>query len=338
MKLLFQEFLLLPLLFAEVQIQGMYLYRDIYPYEILPQMRRASWREVRARKEALRTKTQEFAKEIKAGKIPKGLQEISLDDLKAILTEQVELWEKENYHPSLLEMALTVENVPAVTALAQAGQRVGINCLDILDIDGYPFLHKLIMGHYEKRYELMRAMLQGGATPNIICYDQWEKTPLHVATLRNETDAMLVLLEFKADIDKEDAWGATPLYYSAGDDTRSAALQLLIDYKATVDSNDKFGMTPLHGAAFHECELAIQTLIDHNADVRCLTKNKRTPLHLAAGNLKLNAVKILLRCVDKTLQDANGETALDLAREAEPDPRFTLSNDKENVINLLTGD
>ncbi|HEY1489446.1 MAG TPA: ankyrin repeat domain-containing protein, partial [Verrucomicrobiae bacterium] len=80
--------------------------------------------------------------------------------------------------------------------------------------------------------------------------DEWQKReklerfPLYWAVTHGDTDAVRLLVEFKAPLAAADPDGRTPLHYAVAA-TNAAMVQLLLDAKAPVDAPAKDGATPL---------------------------------------------------------------------------------------------
>ena len=61
--------------------------------------------------------------------------------------------------------------------------------------------------------EVLRRLLQDGKmSPD--CHNHYLRTPLHLAALTDNLPAVKLLIEFKANLDKEDQWGKTALFHA----------------------------------------------------------------------------------------------------------------------------
>ena len=110
---------------------------------------------------------------------------------------------------------------------------------------------------------------------------------------------------------------ATPLHKAAQSGS-AAAVRTLLKQGADVSATAMGGATALHHAAgLGHCDVA-QALLDGGADVdaRAQMANDVTPLHAAAAAGHAKAVALLLRRgASIEHRDANGHTALELAKE-----------------------
>ncbi|WP_257294499.1 ankyrin repeat domain-containing protein, partial [Endozoicomonas sp. YOMI1] len=122
-----------------------------------------------------------------------------------------------------------------------------------------------------------------------------EKTPLHVAAARGQSDIVEGLLEQGANATAITKGGITALHCAAskGD---VATIKCLVKHGAKVNTltTAKHGDTPLHLAMLNSHEAATIALIDSGADIDRLAPYKRRPLHFAAAKGNLNVIEILL--------------------------------------------
>ncbi len=107
-------------------------------------------------------------------------------------------------------------------------------------------------------------------------------TPLFYAIQYNHTDAVRLLIERGADVNKASTWG-TPIHGAA---KRGAAeiVALLLEKGADPTVTAAEGITPLHSAAGSGSVKAVQYLLDHGADVNALTTLEKPPIHYAMRN------------------------------------------------------
>ena len=135
-------------------------------------------------------------------------------------------------------------------------------------------------------------------------------TALHHAAMSGTPEIVRILIEEKAEKNRLDQWGRTPLWYAASM-KRLDVVRYLIEANVDINKarvNDSgnewvgsredgktFGETPLHRAA----EDIVQALVKGNADLNnhgmdfwlCFGE---TPLHRAAANGRLDVVKFLV--------------------------------------------
>ena len=122
-----------------------------------------------------------------------------------------------------------------------------------------------------------------------------EKTPLHVAAARGQSDFVESLLEKGANATAITKGGITALHCAAskGD---VATIKCLVKHGADINALTtlKHGDSPLHLAMLNSHPAAIIALIDSGADINGLVPDIRRPLHFAAAKGFLNVIKILL--------------------------------------------
>lgn len=227
------------------------------------------------------------------------------------------LWEKAR-HP---EAGQTV--VRAIIEAAQSGNVAELARL----LDAHP--------------DLIYAM--GGGTK--------KATALHLAVLRNQHEAIRLLIERGADLDRRDfPDNAAPLHFAAmhGD---LETIGLLVEAGADIDGNGDDYEVGVPGwatcfrevredvAAYllsHDAKLNLWTAIalDHVDDMRAMlvrepallrarmsrNQHRRTPLHHAAAKNRLRSVRLLLELgADPNATDATGATALTTASQESAD-------------------
>lgn len=156
--------------------------------------------------------------------------------------------------------------------------------------------------------EMTRLLLERGADVDATAANGM--TPLHLACATQELESAKVLLARHAALDAQDAWGNTPLLRAIGHRKEQDAW-VFTPFGAVA------GGSGAPAAAGHQ--LAVM-LADAGAGLEVATNKGTTPLHLAAFLGHGDTVKLLLeRGVDRARKNAQGQTALDLARAAHRD-------------------
>lgn len=132
--------------------------------------------------------------------------------------------------------------------------------------------------------------------------DESGRTPLHLAAVKNDLDAIKNLIANGADLQARDGSGWTPLHLAAANDNVDV-INTLLTYGADLQARDDFGWTPLHaavcctGSGFvnrHDPSAAVEMLINHGAAIQVRDNFGWTALHTAAWHDRSAAVEILI--------------------------------------------
>lgn len=112
--------------------------------------------------------------------------------------------------------------------------------------------------------------------------------------LKADSEFVELFLEAGADPDAiNSSFGQTALY----DAVKEGQLELinqLIEYGANVNKQNCFGWTPLHSAASSDYDDIVSTLISAGARIEIADEKRNTPLNSAAANGSPDAVKLLI--------------------------------------------
>jgi ankyrin repeat protein len=160
------------------------------------------------------------------------------------------------------------------------------------------------------------------------------ETPLLVAILGNNVNAVKLLLERGADPTIRDENGNTPFHVAAIVDRDCHVLNLLLE-SGKVDINEtttEYGLTALHIAIGKSNVTAVRFLLSKGANPNVACKNKGTPLHLAVMFAKdMDIVELLLNHKDTNVNclDKLGINALDYAY------KFNAQGHGERIANRL---
>ncbi len=154
------------------------------------------------------------------------------------------------------------------------------------------------------------------AEKNIKLKDQDKKTALHHACASDKYLLFKIFLAFSNDVNQEDAYGDTPLYYAIKHQNTQMIIDLLKKRAHFNVSQKKLKKTALHYAAEVNNTDIMQSLIAYGADIESLDKWNRTPLHIAAEEGNVDAVKWLLnKGANINAIDQRKRTAYDCAIE-----------------------
>ncbi|XP_028286164.1 poly [ADP-ribose] polymerase tankyrase-2-like [Parambassis ranga] len=120
---------------------------------------------------------------------------------------------------------------------------------------------------------------------------------------------------------------STPLHFAAGYN-RLAVVQFLLQHGADVHAKDKGGLVPLHNACSYGHYEVAELLVLCGAVVNVADLWKFTPLHEAAAKGKYGICKLLLQHgADPTRKNRDGNTPLDLVKDADTDIQDLLRGD-----------
>ena len=158
-----------------------------------------------------------------------------------------------------------------------------------------------------------------------------DRTPLHIAVVKNRGKIAQYLLHKQADPNLVDAQCHTPLHLAAIFSPNLC--HLLVAAGARIDVKELFenGQTPLHSLATHNYTEALQYLLEKNANVNSQTLTGTTPLHKAILHDSLDSVKILVNfSADMNIEDDNGLSPIKLAES-----RKNNSSTSKEIYNFL---
>lgn len=135
---------------------------------------------------------------------------------------------------------------------------------------------------------------------NVHLRNHRDQTALHIAARSHSLECVEILLKKGGcDPNIEDSDGRTPLHLALGRSLLAYDVtEFLITWKANVNKTDKYGYTPLHIAALNELSQCVDILIQHGADLSARTKGgtsalsiilRKTPTSLNVFKQRLDA-------------------------------------------------
>lgn len=132
---------------------------------------------------------------------------------------------------------------------------------------------------------------------------------MHIASKRNLLPIATLLVENNADTNIQDPDGVSPLHAAAGFNNTDV-MALLIDAKAELDKPDKYGYTPIFDTVWSKQMPAFDSLLKAKATVSITSDAGDGILHAAAHeeNFELIAKALSLKLVDPNLKNHKGET------------------------------
>ncbi|KOX73970.1 Transient receptor potential channel pyrexia, partial [Melipona quadrifasciata] len=181
--------------------------------------------------------------------------------------------------------------------------------LDNLDCNGYAAIH-----HIADKGDsaCLMVLLDAERGANVHLKNHRDQTALHIASRSHSFECVEILLKKGGcDPNIEDSDGRTPLHLALGRSLLAYDVtELLITWKANINKTDKYGYTPLHIAALNELSQCVDVLIQHGADLSARTK----VLHCAIRAGAVEIVKLLLeRGASVVEKNHMGETPLHVA-------------------------
>ncbi|XP_066595131.1 uncharacterized protein wtrw [Prorops nasuta] len=159
-----------------------------------------------------------------------------------------------------------------LAALLQAGCQV-----DLLSKKGETALHLAAEAGCADNVDLL---LDRGASVNL--KNHRGQTALHMAARAHSLECVEILLrKGGCDPNVEDNDGRAPLHLALGRSLLAYDVtEFLITWKANVNKVDKYGYTPLHVAALNELSQCVDVLIQHGADLTATTKGGTSALSI----------------------------------------------------------
>ncbi|KAL9076252.1 MAG: hypothetical protein Q9157_003716 [Trypethelium eluteriae] len=185
------------------------------------------------------------------------------------------------------------------------------------DADGWTALH---WAARRGESAFVSMLLQHRANPFLKTARE-ERTPLHLAAMRNSVPCIQQLLAYcsgnqAVDLNARDFYGNTALRCAA-ENNCAAALAYLIQAGADLNLTSRSDEPPLWSAIYNNSHEAITQLINAGADVTKKTRYSDTLLHFAAGQSDIKTLALLtrarLRDVEIEAKNADGFTAKQLA-------------------------
>ena len=163
---------------------------------------------------------------------------------------------------------------------------------NILDVMPNGLFYVLIDACKNGHIDLVKKMLRYGVDVNV--NDKYGNTPLYWASMCGYTEVVKLLLAHGADVNVKDNDGSTPLYWaSSRGHTEIVKLLLAHGADVNVNVNDKYGNTPLFCASYEGHAEIVKLLLEHGADVNVKNNYGSTSLHWASSNGHTEMVNLL---------------------------------------------
>jgi hypothetical protein len=120
------------------------------------------------------------------------------------------------------------------------------------------------------------SILLGNPAIDVNQKDKLFNSPLHVATVYNKEQIILLFLAHNADINTKNSQGETPLHLAA-DCGHESIVRLLLNNNALVNPQNNDGETPLRVAIRWSNKVIIQLLLEGSTDVDLNLLQKTNP-------------------------------------------------------------
>ena len=123
--------------------------------------------------------------------------------------------------------------------------------------------------------------------------DENAYTAIHHAAMNGHPDAVKMLIENGADVNSEDEFGKTPLFYAADLNSLPIA-QVLVANGVDVNHVSSNGETALHSAGSKGGCDVLKFLLDHGADRNVQSRSRNTPFSFSVTYKHTECVRALL--------------------------------------------
>jgi len=165
-------------------------------------------------------------------------------------------------------------------------------------------------------------------------------TPLFAAASTGHLEVVQWLAENGASVVQSSSYGRTPLYTAAQYGHLEVVKWLVTKGASSTLTQEINGFTPLHIAAFNGHSEVVEWLVRFGGvDVNLQdTSREHTALHVAVEENKVKTVKVLLELgANKRLQNADKETALDIAKDDNNQPLIDILTKDEQDPAIYSG-
>jgi ankyrin repeat protein len=181
-----------------------------------------------------------------------------------------------------------------------------VGCSDEKFQSAMTFHYVLSKGEFDNiRCLLQRNPELANATTNEFC-----PSPLHKVAYSGKTDITELLIEYGAEVNAQEKWGATPLHVAAiqGD---KEIVNILVRHGASVNANSLLLCTPLFQAAQYGHLEIVQILLNNGADVNAANYDGASAIHIAAEKGHDEIISILMaKGAPINARDHKGRTPL----------------------------
>ncbi|XP_019854775.1 PREDICTED: ankyrin-1-like [Amphimedon queenslandica] len=176
-------------------------------------------------------------------------------------------------------------------------------------------LTPLMLACYHENHNIVKLLLQAGVYVDAQSDHNWGRiTALHIASIRNDTQLVRLLLNANADVNVQTTEGLTPMYIACVQGNKEM-LQFFIEKKADPNLGDKYGKSPLYAAIERNSVEIVTALLDTGADPNIAGgKFKVTPLQYACTCSSDDIIHLLLKAnASPNAPSTEGYTPLSIA-------------------------
>lgn len=181
----------------------------------------------------------------------------------ADLRQQLRISNAESYAPdsmgrSLLHWAVIIGNSNAVQALLEHGLSP-----KSLDKEQMTPLHDIYLCPTSSQVCCAQLLLKAGA--HVDALDSWGRTPFRIAVgYQNISQELLeLLIANRADVNRKDMYGSSPLFKSVRGSTET--IRLLLDHGADIDERGQYGANPIVESIYRNKPEALKILLEKGA-------------------------------------------------------------------------
>lgn len=154
---------------------------------------------------------------------------------------------------------------------------------------------RMILACNHQRWHIVQALLElyEDVLVDVRSIGPYDGTPLHAAATAGQTDIMVLLMSYGADINAPAQLGYTPLFMAASN-SRPNATRLLLQAGADPDPVCAQGVTPLFAAVDRCAVQVVQILLDSGACPFARNGMGDEPLHIAARQGQVEIAQALV--------------------------------------------
>lgn len=140
--------------------------------------------------------------------------------------------------------------------------------------------------------ELIISLAGGGA--HLDFRNKKGMTPLHVAVVAGNTEAIKTLLDLGVSPNLKDSRSLTPLYYTVSHCTSPSCMEMLLQERAFIGSQDEQGWFEIHHACRQGLVQHLEHLLFYGADMDVQNASGNTALHVCALHNRESCLRVLL--------------------------------------------